>query len=436
MRVSFRYQSFLLLLCLLISVINVIASGSRVSVKKTILDAPHTWIGSANPCQPTQLSFPVIDSNFNNITSISLRLDYNPSGLAYDTFSNVNSQLSGLVVNDNHVSDTLHKLIIVWSDINPKSIPNGQSLVTLVFNFTGGATYLTWNNTASGGSDCEYGDANGDPMNDLPTDLYYHKGYVEGGAVGPAGTVNGSNEVCQGDENVIYSVTPVVNASRYVWTIPPGSDIISGAGTNEIHLHFSSSAASGDVQVYGAAGNCTGTLSPPFWVTVKNQPEAPSITISGGCLLSNYSLGNQWYDSTGIIAGASDAQYCPVKTGYYSDRATLNACTSLPSNWIYVFVSGIRDYCELINSCKVWPNPAKDFITVEFQLNTRADGGVKIMDIVGREIGSIPVQRFEKGNSKVIIQTRELPEGLYTLKISFTSEWGQKQYLHKLIITR
>ena len=234
----------------------------------SLSDAPRTWIGSANPCQPSTLSFPVIDSGFTSITSISLRLDYNPNGMVYDTFSNLNSQLTGIIINDIHVSDSLNKIMFVWSDINPKTVPDGQPLLSLVFHYTGGATSLTWNNASNNGSDCEYGDANGDPLNDLPSISFYHNGYVQGGAVGAAGNITGSNEVTRGDANVRYTVPPIQNATTYIWTIPPGSEITAGAGTNEVYLHFTSTATSGYLQVHGVAGNCTGALSPPFFVNV------------------------------------------------------------------------------------------------------------------------------------------------------------------------
>ena len=98
--------------------------------------------------------------------------------------------------------------------------------------------------------------------------------------------------------------------------------------------------------------------------------------------------------------------------------------------------NGINDYGELISSCKVYPNPAKDYVTLEFQLNSAAEGSMKMLDIVGREIKAIPMQRFEKGNSRLVIQTKELLAGLYTLKLSFTFNGKQKDYLQKVIVSR
>ena len=99
-------------------------------------------------------------------------------------------------------------------------------------------------------------------------------------------------------------------------------------------------------------------------------------------------------------------------------------------------VNGIIDFGELISSCKVYPNPAKDYITIELQLNSTADCGIAMLDLVGREVKMIPVRKFEKGNSKVIIQTKELVEGMYTIKLTLTSGVIQKDYLQKIVVNR
>ncbi len=111
--------------------------------------------------------------------------------------------------------------------------------------------------------------------------------------------------------------------------------------------------------------------------------------------------------------------------------AELTSLTIKPLN-----PNGINDYGELMSSCKVYPNPAKDYITIELQLNSTADCGIKLLDIVGREVKVIPVQKFEKGNSKVIIQTKELVEGMYTVKITLISSGVQKHYLKKIVVSR
>ena len=91
---------------------------------------------------------------------------------------------------------------------------------------------------------------------------------------------------------------------------------------------------------------------------------------------------------------------------------------------------------DLVSSCKVYPNPARDFVTLELQLNSAADCRIKLLDVMGREVTVIPEQHVEKGNARVTLQIKDLPEGLYTLKIAITAGGIQQDYLQKIIITR
>jgi len=139
---------------------------------------PVTTAATKGAPYNSPVTVPVTVSGFANITAVSLRLDYNPAVLTFLGSSNLNAQLSGLIVNDIAVSSSLHKIMIIWSDLNSQTLTTGSKLVDLNFTYLSGTTALTWNNTASGGSECEYADINGDPLPDVPTSLYYINGEV------------------------------------------------------------------------------------------------------------------------------------------------------------------------------------------------------------------------------------------------------------------
>ena len=90
---------------------------------------------------------------------------------------------------------------------------------------------------------------------------------------GAAGNVSGPSTVCIGADALVYTVTPVTNASSYFWTLPPGFLIISGGGTNSITLDLDSTASSGNIIVYGNNPCGAGTPSPPFPVIVNTPPQ-------------------------------------------------------------------------------------------------------------------------------------------------------------------
>lgn len=94
-----------------------------------------------------------------------------------------------------------------------------------------------------------------------------------------AGTITGTNTVCQGATGITYSVGAIANATGYVWTLPSGASITSGSNTNSITVSFSGSASSGNVNVYGTNSCGSGTVSSDYAVTV-NSAVVPSASIS------------------------------------------------------------------------------------------------------------------------------------------------------------
>ena len=104
----------------------------------------------------------------------------------------------------------------------------------------------------------------------------------------PAGGISGSLTVCAGATGIAYSVLPIANALTYVWTLPPGATIASGAGTNSITVNFASNASSGDITVYGNNTCGNGASSPSFPVTVTPLPgDAGTITGSSSVCIGS-----------------------------------------------------------------------------------------------------------------------------------------------------
>ena len=91
---------------------------------------------------------------------------------------------------------------------------------------------------------------------------------------GPAGSITGTSTVCGGATGVAYSVATITGATSYVWTLPAGATIASGANTNSITVNFATNASSGNITVYGNNSCGNGAASPPFAVTVNALPGA------------------------------------------------------------------------------------------------------------------------------------------------------------------
>ncbi len=89
-----------------------------------------------------------------------------------------------------------------------------------------------------------------------------------------------------------------------------------------------------------------------------------------------------------------------------------------------------------VNSIKVYPNPAQDNLIVEINLRSSADCGLKISDVSGKVITILTERRFEKGIGKFLVNTSDIANGIYNLKIFIYGEQGVNELLQKVIINR
>ena len=146
------------------------------------------------------------------------------------------------------------------------------------------------------------------------------------------GTISGNARACPGDVRS-YTVNPVNNAVSYVWTVPAGTSIVSGEGTNSIQLAFDAGfVASGTLSVRGLNGCGQGgarsvTLS-------RNTPGTPSGIVgqaTGICGISslNYSVLNP-------IAGMTYTWIAPSGVTIVTGQGTSSISVSVAPT----FVSG------------------------------------------------------------------------------------------------
>jgi hypothetical protein len=116
------------------------------------------------------------------------------------------------------------------------------------------------------------------------------------------GSITGTSAVCGGATGVAYSVAAVTGASTYVWNLPAGATIATGANTNAITVNFASNASSGNITVYANNVCGNGAASPPFAIAVTALPADAGIIV-GPVSVCNGDLGIIY--TVPVIAGAS-----------------------------------------------------------------------------------------------------------------------------------
>jgi hypothetical protein len=476
--------------------------------------APITTAGSVAVCPGSSLTVPINVSGFNNITSLRLRIDYDPDSLTYISFSNVNSLLTGLTVHDSLLTSGMHALRISWTGAAATTLASNSKIVDLTFNYVSGNFILAFNNTDDFGWDCQYTDAKRGALYDNPTSTHYINaritqrtfpvptitgpttpclssqqtystetgmtnyvwnvssgGSITGGqgsstiqvvwsqpgaqtvnvtytnltgctAINPtvlnvnaqtvpsaAESIIGTSSVCQGSQNIAYSVHPVSGAWTYIWSLPPGASIVTGENTANITVDYSIGAESGVMNVSGQDSCGNGTPSPDFPVKVNPVPATPVITRIDTCLQSSAASGNQWYNENGMIDGANQSDYCPPNDPHwYYDMVTLAGCSSDTSNNIYYNSNGIPNNPS--GRLLIYPNPAGTSFTVGTNITLSTNSRMEFCDVFGNLLQVKDCNNQPGGAQKWIFDCQGIPNGIYFLK--FIN--GSENMVRKIII--
>lgn len=235
--------------------------------------------------------------------------------------------------------------------------------------------------------------------------------------LGATGAITGTAAVCQGQNSVTYSVSNVVGATSYIWTLPTGATGTST--TSSISVNFGASALSGDVTVKATNSCGDGGIS-TLNIIVNTKPNAPLITNLGNNVLhSDATTGNQWYDQNGMIAGATSQNYPVTANGSYYVMVSNATCTSDPSNTIQITNTGIAEN-KTNSTISIYPNPAKNQINIS--VDAKLIGSeFSVTDALGRKVLS---GRLTTESS--LVQIDRLSNGIYLLRIGESAQQSFK----------
>ena len=161
------------------------------------------------------------------------------------------------------------------------------------------------------------------------------------------------------------------------------------------------------------SSGCSGTDS--VKVTVHPGPMNPNIFVSGGTtLVSNQPAGNQWYNASGPIPGATDPFYIPTQAGsYYVIVTDSNGCQSSPSNTI-VWGAGI--FSPDIQVLQSYPNPAGDQLHLLTGKIRDERAVIEITDLQGRVVW-YQVSGLSQDQDELRLDVSRLQPGAYLIRM-------------------
>ncbi len=228
------------------------------------------------------------------------------------------------------------------------------------------------------------------------------------------GNISGTSSVCQSSTGLIFTVSPVANATGYTWSIPAGATIVSGASSNSIVMDLSKSAVSGLITVSASNGCGKGANSPVFNLTVNAIPSTPAIIPSGTNVVSSATEGNQWYytaAANGIgaaVSGGTGITFTPAADGLYWTQVTSNGCLSAISNKLYRLKPGEP---TLFN---IYPVPNQGEFTVSIITPEERIFSVLIYNQIGQKVYEIS-NLVINGSFRQLINLLPASSGIYTI---------------------
>ena len=158
-------------------------------------------------------------------------------------------------------------------------------------------------------------------------------------------------------------------------------------------------------------------------VVITTVPAAPVVTNFGYYLESSAQTGNQWFDSKGIISGATNQRYYPTSTDtFYATAKNTSGCQSAPSNIVSFLYTGIFRAAE--NSLLAYPNPFTEEFCIKLNPDLTYPFRIEMTDVFG--ISKYPVVFTNPDNHILRINCNSWPPGIYVCKISGT--FGLKMF--------
>ena len=233
-----------------------------------------------------------------------------------------------------------------------------------------------------------------------------------------SGPVNGQ---C-GQSGVSYSITPVPQATGYLWSATNGATVAGPNNLSAVSINFPSTFVTCTLSV--VALNSCGT-STARTLVVNGAPSQPG-TISGSQSVCNGSV--EPYSTVGSSGATSYNWIVPpgaiilntppytasilVQWGAYGGNVTVNAvndCGSSAARTLSVAVTCREaQLIEALNtSAMLYPNPTQGKTTLEFETSTAGDYQVSVVDITGQ------IMQTEKVTAVAGLNVHELDLSIY-----------------------
>lgn len=300
---------------------------------------------------------------------------------------------------------------------------------------TGASTDITWWDAASGGTQVGTGTTFNTPVVSVNTTYYAEETHTYGGGSGSVGSTNVAGSTFSGNTLNGYNKFDVsVNCTLV--SVECSTDV---AGDRIIELRDNLGAVIASYPVTLAVGTTTvpvnfaltpGTDYQLGTNTAQNNTSfgynSPRLVRDNGSATFPYTLAGVIDITTGNN-GSGDVNAYYYFYNWQIDIDPTDICVSARTPATVYITAGIDD--ENPMNVNVYPNPATDFVTVEFNASEAGNAMLAVYDVLGKKVYDLNIGEV---NGSVIktINTQTYAAGIYTVKLTV----NDKTYNTKVVV--
>ena len=214
-----------------------------------------------------------------------------------------------------------------------------------------------------------------------------------------------------GNSNLTLSNPTIsgTDAADFSVTANPSSSV-SAAGSTTFQVTFNPSASgTRTAMVNFTTNDCDEAI---YNINIQGTGTSIDNTVSSslGILTANQTGATyQWYQCPNtLLTGETSQTYTPTLIGDYKVDVTFLGCT-VTSSCITVATLDTTDF-ELKNNFKLFPNPASNYVTIQFDALHNAK--LEVVDLMGKVL-----MEHELDSKNMIINIENLPKGIFLFKV-------------------
>lgn len=259
---------------------------------------------------------------------------------------------------------------------------------------------------------------------------------VTSNLVASPGTITGLSTGMCGESGVSYSIAAVTGATAYTWSVTGGT-IVSGQNTTAITVNWSLAGTSGSISV--TSGNACGTSSART-LTVTKTPARPNVITGVTTPACTSSVANAsvatvtgatsytWaITSGGSITGGQGTKEAQVTwgTSLVSSQSITARASNSCGNSLTRALTGIsvvacsRDQAAGSSDLQmlVYPNPAHDWMMLNFSSDSEQRYQVRLTDMSGRAV-LVQDGTSDAGANQLQLTPGSISSGVYMLQLT------------------